>query len=612
MYKILHIRATRSFFETVLEAKRLETHLCPSSPFHSDLPCALEMWLRQMLREGLSLMSIYFDRIDAYANSSLGYGFQRHIMVEDKTGQQQLSKVPSAVVADTPSPAHPQGSPSPSSQGLASHSGQKVSWHGHLHDLDSEVIDFLQVHEERNGPALAVALLFDTKDCQGAFERGFSVKTKDTKIMNNWNEATSSSSGTEKASWSSVYLRTSTKSGDPEFEGKLEAGNAASLKRGGPRRAGSKGMSLSNLLSSGTENQGGLRIKRPSYGGNTSRGSLTSIVSDISLGLDGREASKVVSPMVKAAEYGFLRATAGAANENEKPSSSLEAWPHSEMEGIVSILQSYDNDSTNEASHSPHSVEPQKDTRSKNISPKFVASIHTPARPPRRNNPFNFSPLIEETEEQTLNESVIASPVRSIASSVTPPASPSNQKLSSPSGMIHRAGSSYHFLQIKERMWLSVVMKGDDEGGRHRRRTSRGGMTDEEIRMWLVQFAAKLPVNKMFCPKSVATARKVSKGLSLPAVVSSVSRAFVSSDEAVLMSLKESFGMKHSSSPLASRPLKSPYVRKESMSFRGTSIRSGSLPEQLIQDEGTSAAAFFLGADLGQALSPERHGMYVD
>ena len=613
-----YICATRSFFETVLEAKRLETHLCPSSPFYSDLPCALEMWLRQMFRDGLSLMSIYFDRIDAYANSSLGYGFQRHIMVEDRTGQQQLSKVPSAVVADTPSPVHPQGSPSPSSQGLASHSGQKASWRGHVHDLDSEVIDFLQVHEERNGPALAVVLLFDAEDCQGAFERGFSVNTtKNTKIMNDCNEATSSSSsssssGTEKASWSPVYLRTSIKSGDPEFEGKLEAGNVASLKRGGPRRAGSKGMSLSNLLSSGTENQGGLRIKRPSYGGNTSRGSLTSIVSDISLGLDGSDATRVVSPMVKAAEYGFLRATAGAANENEKPSSSLVPWPYSEMEGIVSILQPYDSDSTKEASHSPHSVEPQRETRSKNTSPRFVASIHTPTRPSRRNNPFNFSPLIEETEEQSLNESVIASPVRSVNASVTSPASPSNQTLSSPSGMIHHSGSSYHFLQIKERMWLTVIMKGDDEGGRHRRRTSRGGMTDEEIRMWLVQFAAKLPLNKIFGTKSVTSARKVSKGLSLPAVVSSVSRAFVTSDEAVLMSLKESFGMKHSSSPLASRPLKSPYVRKESMSFRGTTIRSRSLSEQLIQDEGTSAAAFFLGADLGQALSPERHGMYVD
>ena len=601
MCEILYIRVTRSFFETVLEVKRLETHLCPSSPFHSDLPSALEMWLRQMFREGLSLMSIYYDRIDAYANSSLGYGFQRHIMVEDKTGQ-QLSKVPSAVAAaDSPSPVHPQGSPSPSSQGMASHSGQRQpTWYGQVHDLDSEAIELLHLHEERNGPALAVALLFDTKNCSGAFERGFSVNRKEEKVNDSSNE-TSSSSGSEKASWSPVYLRTSTKSGDPEFEGKLDAGNDALFKRGGQRRVASKGMSLSNLLSSGTENQGGLRIKRPSYGGNTSRGSLTSIVSDISLGLDGSEATKVVSPMVKAAEYGFLQATTGAANENEKPSSSPITWPHSEMEGIVSILQSDNNDSTKEASHSPHPAEPQRDTRSKNISPKFVASIHTPTRPPRRNNPFNFSPLIEETEEQSLNESVIASPVRSITASATSPVSP-------PSGT-HHLGSSYHLVQIQEGLWLSVIIKGDGEGGRHRRRSSRGGLTDEEIRMWLGQFAAKLPLCKMFCPKSVASARKISKGLSLPAIASSASRAVVTSDEAVLVSLKESFGMKHSSSPLASRPLKSPYVRKERLSFQGTSIRSGTLPEQLIQDEGTSAAAFFLGADLGQVLSPERYGM---
>lgn len=578
----------RSFFETVIEMKRLETHLCPSSPFHSDPPCALEMWLRQIFREALSLMSIYYDRIDAYANSSLGYGFQRHIMVEDKTGQQQLSKVPSAVAAAgaLSSAAHPQGSPSAASQGLASHSGQRTTWYGHVHDLDSEVIDFLHVNEEKNGPALAVALLLDAKYCSGAFERGFSVKTKEaTEATNNAGESASPPS-TDKA-WPAGYLRTSTKAGDPDFETKLDAGNASSLRRGGPRKMG---MSLSNLLSSGTDGQG-LRIKRPSYGGNTSRGSLTSIVSDSSLGLDGSEVTKLVSPMVKAAEYGFLEANAGA-NENDK-SSALLAWPHSEMEGIVSILKTDGNESTDETSYSPQSInEPERTKYSKNISPKFVAS--TPTRPPRRNNPFNFSPLIEETEEQSLNESGIASPVRSINASVVSPVSPSSPR--------RHMGSSYHFVQVQEKVWLSVIIKGDDEGGRQRRRTSRGGLTDEEIRVWLGHFAAKLRLHKMFGPKSITSARKISKGLSLPAVVSSASRAIVTSDEAVLVSLKESFGMRHSSSPLASRPLKSPYIRKERMSFRG--IRSGSLPELLVQDEGASAAAFFLGADLGQALTP--------
>ena len=580
----------RSFFETVIEMKRLETHLCPSSPFHSDPPCALEMWLRQIFREALSLMSIYYDRIDAYANSSLGYGFQRHIMVEDKTGQQQLSKVPSAVAAaGTLSSAahHPQGgSPSVASQGLASHSGQRTTWYGHVHDLDSEVIDFLHVHEEKNGPALAVALIFDAKYFSGKFERGFSVKTKEaTKATNNSGEI-ASPPGTEEA-WSAGYLRTSTKAGDPDFETKLDAGNASSLRRVGPRKMG---MSLSNLLSSGTEGQG-LRIKRPSYGGNTSRGSLTSIVSDSSLGLDGREVTKLVSPNVKAAEYGFLQSKTSA-NENDK-SSALIAWPHSEMEEIVSILKSDSNESTYETSHSPHSIhETERTNHFKNTSPKFVVS--TPTRPLRRNNPFNFSPLIEEPDEQSLNESGISSPVRSITASVVSPASPSSPR--------RHIGSSYHFAQVQEKVWLSVIIKGDDEGGRQRRRTSRGGLTDEEIRMWLGHFAAKLRLHKMFGPKSITSARKISKGLSLPAVVPSTSRAIVTSDDAVLVSLKESFGMRHSSSPLASRPLKSPYVRKERMSFRG--IRSGSLPELLVQDEGASAAAFFLGADLGQALTP--------
>lgn len=584
----------RSFFETVIEMKRLETHLCPSSPFHSDPPCALEMWLRQMFREGLSLMSIYYDRIDAYANSSLGYGFQRHIMVEDKTGQQQLSQVPSAVAAAgaLSSAAHPQGSPSAASQGMASYSAQRTSWYGHVHDLDSDVIDFLHVHEEKNGPALAVALIFDAKYCSGhgAFERGFSVKTKEAMKATNNSGETASPPSTEEA-WPTGYLRTSTKAGDPDFETKLDAGNTSSLRRGGPLKMG---MSLSNLLSSGTEGQG-LRMKRPSYGGNTSRGSLASIVSDSSLGLlDGSEVTKL-SPLVKAAEYGLLEANASA-NENDK-SSTVLVWPHSEIEGIVSILKSDSNDSTEETSHFLDSTdEAQRTNSARNKSPTFVPPMHTPTRPPRRRNPFNFSPLIEEPEEQSLNESGLSSPVRSITSPVTSPVSPSSPRT-------NHMGSSCHFVQVQEKVWLSVMIKqGDGESGRQRRRTSRGGLTDDEIRMWLGHFAAKLRLQKMFGPHSVTTARKISKGLSLPTVVSYTSRAIVTSDEAVLLSLKESFGMRHSSSPLASRPLKSPYIRKESMSFRG--IRSGSLPELLVQDEGTSAAAFFLGADLGQALNP--------
>lgn len=147
-------------------------------------------------------------------------------------------------------------------------------------------------------------------------------------------------------------------------------------------------------------------------------------------------------------------------------------------------------------------------------------------------------------------------------------------------------------------MWLAVIIREDDDGGLLRRKASRGGLTDEEIRMWLVHFAAKLQIStKMIGQKSVASARTSSKGLSLPAAASSMSRTALTSEDAVIASLKESFGMKHNSSPLAARPLKSPYVRRKE-------IESESLSEQLIRDESTSATAFFLGADLGQMLNP--------
>lgn len=142
-------------------------------------------------------------------------------------------------------------------------------------------------------------------------------------------------------------------------------------------------------------------------------------------------------------------------------------------------------------------------------------------------------------------------------------------------------------------------------------------MTDEEVRMWLSQFAAKLRTSRLFGPKSVASARKASKGLSLPAQATAVSRAGLTSDgkeirwkdsEAadVLVSLKESFGLQSSCSPLAARPLKSPYIsRGDSKKFGGAASRSASLSDEaIVQDEAVSAAAFFLGADLGRVLNP--------
>lgn len=160
-------------------------------------------------------------------------------------------------------------------------------------------------------------------------------------------------------------------------------------------------------------------------------------------------------------------------------------------------------------------------------------------------------------------------------------------------------------------MWLSVIVKGEDEGGRTRRRTGgRGGLTDEEIRMWLNQFAAKLQTSRLYGPKSVASARKVSKGLSLPAqATAAVSKAGLTRDgkefrwkdsEAadILVSLKETFGLQSAYSPLAARPLKSPYLRKDSKKFGGARRSASSLLEDAAVQDEASAAAFFLGADI--------------
>ena len=477
-------------------------------------------------------------------------------------------------------PSSPQGSPT--SHGLTSHLSRKTEWCGPVVDLDTEVIEFLHYHEERNGAALAVCLVCNSRDCLApTFDRGFTAVGS--------NAVSSPASASHLASdksiggedkWPAVYLRTTIKSGDPDYELRLSGapGNtAAAALRRGPRRPGSKGMSmsgLSQLLSSGGEmaSQGLSGIKRPSYAGNTSsRGSLISMASEQSLGLDSESGSLAPSPVVKAAEYGYglLKATI------ESPS-----WPQTEMAVLASMLRG-DNDRAQSVSF----------RKQANIHPASSSPL-SPFGSPRRPTLLNpFSPLIEENVEDA--SFLAASPVRSVIAAS--PSSPSSPESPPNIAMLHHAASSYHFLQVSDALWLSVMIQGEGDDRRLRRKSR--GLSDDEIRSWISQFAAKLRLSGLYCPKSVVNARKESTRLALPVPSSESSREIRWKDAETneyLVSYKESLGLKPSS-PLTA-PLKSPYLRKDNKLF-GSSKRLA--PKQKQQDD-ASAAAFFLGADLGR------------
>ena len=529
------------------------------------------MWLRHILSGILSLMNIYYDRIDAYGSSM--YGFQKHIMVEDK-GQDAIKRPPTASAGRPPSP---QGSPR--SHDMASHLSRKTEWYGPVMDLDTEVIELLYCHEERNGAPLAVALVCNSKDCRKpTFERGFTADGSSAVHAPSSASRLVSDASSGEENWPAIFLRTTIRSGDPDYELRYSGapGSAAATLRRGPRRAASKGMSmsgLSQLLSSGGEmaSQGLSGIKRPSYAGNTSRGSLISIASEQSLGLESDVGSLSPSPVVKAAEYGY-----GHLNTIETPS-----WPHTEMAALVSMVQGDEGEA--------HGTSSPKHANVYGVSDTTSSPFDTPRRPTLL-NPFFPPPLIEESDEYTSGSA--SSPVRSVIAS-SPPSS------SSPLNMPHHTASSYHFVQVSQAMWLSIMIKGEDDDRRLLRKSR--GLADDEIRSWISQFAAKLRPSRLYCQKSVkavidAREESIELALPVPAIDSSKEIRWKEAEtNEFLVSLRETVGLKPSS-PLTA-PLKSPYIRKGSKRF-GSSRRLA--PKQ--QQDDVSAVAFFVGADLGRML----------
>lgn len=153
--------------------------------------------------------------------------------------------------------------------------------------------------------------------------------------------------------------------------------------------------------------------------------------------------------------------------------------------------------------------------------------------------------------------------------------------------------SSFHLVRLSEYMTMIAIVKCEDDGKWHLRRTR--GHTDEEIRVFLNEMALKLKVSVLFDKDSVETVKtafRQNESHRQPPEQDLV-RAWQQWDEAntqeFLRELKKSFQL---------RP-QSPYM--ENLRNRGAIARGSSgrrRKKQRAVDYSESAMAFFMGPDL--------------
>ena len=154
------------------------------------------------------------------------------------------------------------------------------------------------------------------------------------------------------------------------------------------------------------------------------------------------------------------------------------------------------------------------------------------------------------------------------------------------------ASSSFHMIRLSDYLWMVAIVKCEEEGKWHLRRTR--GHNDEEIRAFLDGMSFKLKVSSLFDKKSTVGAKKATRPSDPQHLLPGhdLARVWQEWDEAntegFLRALKKSFQL---------RP-QSPYVENLRHRGLGTPINSSFRKQKRSLSYGESAMAFFVGSDI--------------
>lgn len=435
----------------------------------------LQLWFHDMMEHFVSIMPLYFDRINAFASPLYGFDAM-HLWADSRVASEHY---------------------------------------------DSLVLDFLRKHESKGGPAMAVCIVIDAVRTNNLnFGRGFVVRKPPESSM-----AQLTTAERERKEWQAVYMRSTVH---------YNTTSASHMSRSPSHGAGG---SISTIMrrSKGSSFRKGSRHSSSMPSEDDFSRSLASIIRPASQD----SAAPAHHSQMRVMEY--------------PPATGPVSWPHTEWPQLVELVR--------------EDLAPAT-AQDGGFGSVQAVTYRQPEPPPKEKKSASLALGLPPTVP-------------------APPPKPSTS-------------SSFHLVRLSEHITMLVIVKCEDDGKWHLRRTR--GHTDEEIRVFLNEMALKLKVSILFDKDSVDAVKRRSRGHSDTSSSKlqhtpehDLVRAWQQWDEAnsqdFLRELKRSFQL---------RP-QSPYM--ENLHRRGSIITTpGGRRKRRSLDYSESAMAFFVGTDLSLQL----------
>jgi len=486
-----------SFMNTIIQTKILKNYM--KSPPNS----VLQVWLQVTLEHILSVMPIFFDRIDAYSRPLYGFDKSRMIVAdhnekntkkEHRQQQQQQQQKQKQVI-------------------------------GIVHDYDAFIIDFLRRHETKGGQPMAISIVLDAKRTSNLhLERGVvppnNFQQQQQQQSSATNNTDSSASQTQQQAlqmnheideWPAIYMRTTIHSGTlssntTNSRSPLSRSPSASSTRS---TVGGTKASISSMMNKLGHSRNLLKVpsKRDIMGDGsigTTAGSdhHGSIKSEVNL-LHSWSNDSPKGSARKRGSSGSGSVDGGGGGTNQRnhfnnvleyaPDSGKLSWPHDEWNKLVPLLLNERTETDNARGNvggEPNDIISKQDVGVTGGSMNAgVISTNTIT-----NSQAVTYQGVGESSSSSNNTNTRQERQDVDASSHSTISLPSPNRASSSNGNNNNNTSSssiFHVNRLGEYMWMVVLVKTEDGSKWHRRKRSRGH-SDEEIRSFLGGIASKL------------------------------------------------------------------------------------------------------------------------
>lgn len=596
-----------SFFETVLNVKKLKVHLRAST-----CPTPIQLWLRLFLINLLSMMPVFFDRIDAF--SSPLYSFQKQLLAREGqhvTGAESKGLFGISGLQAQPSSRQLQNDNDHSRDISVCPAAERdvgPEHYGTANNLDAVVIEFLRKHQNKGGSPLAVSVVFDSASAkQPNFERGFICSPNMDKAKPK-NDTECSSQDDPLRLWPATYMRTTIHAGTAgasiDFHHQSATNSVANLMNwnGGKSSRSRSGLNLS------PDKGSQLTVNRSRSSSQSTR--IRSSQSTKTRSVDSESAT-----MHQGGHDSRLNVLEYA------PASGKVTWPHNEWPKLVSLISSQAEIESAEPSHSnvwDGNAVTYKDSspmQSSTIgSTNSFDGIEVENANIAADSMFKMFPSVMSIAsladaggaDDTLGggKTNIAFKNLTRTGSFGGVASGASSPQARPHGTLP---SAYHAVRLNKFMWMVVIVEGETEKW-HRRRPR--GLADDEIRSFLNEMASMLSIDKLFGEYMIAKARSASQCLDVPVVLRNMNLSSLwkggcwkeTESNNFLNDVKDMLGLQPSS-PLM-EPLKSPYFNSSLRTRRAQQSKKRAVSETkqrgIGSDHEMSAMAFFLGPELCQ------------